>query len=186
MNSRIDLNDPATCRHDPGARSISYFTRNGMALFDRRLAADLLLAARTSGQNARLSLHADPNDLLHEMVIVQHASAYNRPKKHPDRPKSWHMIDGSMAIFAFDDEGRIIDEVVLDAADSVLYRLPAGIFHTNIPISDQVIHHETILGPFKGDGDRVYAPFAPDGSDPEAARLYTKTLLARLDGNRQR
>jgi cupin fold WbuC family metalloprotein len=179
--SFVSLNDPETCWRDSSARSTGYFSRTGIVRIDRALHEELKAAARATGGNVRLSLHTGPGETLHQMVIAQHAALYNRPKVHHATPKSWHMIEGRMAIVIFDAAGAVLDRAVIGDGNGVLYRIPAGTYHTNIPLSPLVIHEETQLGPYVGDTDRSYAAFSPDGSDPTAARDYLASLLAGLD-----
>lgn len=180
---RLSLSDPATVWKDSKARTIGYFTTRGGGCVDRAVCAELRAEALRSGQNARLSLHGGPEELMHQMVIVQHRSHYNRPKLHVGKPKSWHMIEGRMAIVVFDESGRVVERAVLDGQDAFLYRLPADVYHTNVPLTPHVIHEETLLGPFVGDGDRRYAPFSPDGEDQAAAADYILGLVHDLLSN---
>jgi len=177
------LADPARFWRDPKAKTIGYFAKDGHVLVDRGLCAELKAEALATGRNARLSLHAGPDELLHQMVIVQHRSHYNRPKLHMGKAKSWHLIEGRMAIVVFDETGKVVERTVLDEREAFLYRLPADLYHTNVPLTPHVIHQEILLGPFVGDSDRRYGAFSPDGSDQAAAADYILGLVRDLLSN---
>ena len=85
-----------------------------------------------------------------------------------------------MAVFVFHDDGKVLDACVLDGKEAFVYRVGAGIFHTDVPLTDYVIHHESTLGPFQGDQDRVFAPWSPDGSDREEYMAYRDGLVTLL------
>lgn len=181
--SFVSLNDSETCRQDAGAKSIGYFAARPLVCLTRAVIDQIRSQALASGVNARLSLHTGPDEILHQMVIAQHAALYNRPKMHHTTAKSWHMIEGHMAIVVFDDTGKILDRAVIGDGHGLLYRIGAGVYHTNIPISPLVIHEETLLGPYAGDGDRTYGAFSPDGIDPVAVRNYLASLIGDLRPN---
>jgi cupin fold WbuC family metalloprotein len=176
----LSIKDPALVRADPQARSTSYFTRAGGGLVTRALCDELRAEAMAQGGNARLSLHAGPDDVLYQMLIAQHAHHYNRPKKHPGRAKSWHLIEGRMAVIVFDDQGRVTERVVLDERESFLHRLPTDTYHTNVPLTPLVVHIETLPGPFIDGQDRRQAAFAPDGTDSDLAASYILGLVRDL------
>lgn len=178
--SRVSLSDPKTCWRDTGAKSIGYFSKSGIVRLDATTVAEIKNMALATGDNVRLSLHQDPESDFHEMIIFQHRNKYYRPKKHVSKAKSFHMIEGTMAVFVFDDAGNVIDAQVLDGQKSIIYRVAANIFHTDIPLTDFVVHHESTLGPFLGDEDRVFAPWAPDGGNTDKYLRYRDSLIEKI------
>src|SRR5947207_1087581 len=59
----------------------------------------------------RICAHATPEDRLHEMIIVLDADTYIRPHKHIGKSESFHIIDGSVDVVIFEDQGEIEDVV---------------------------------------------------------------------------
>ena len=96
------LDDRDRFRRDTAAKSVGFFSRTSVVAVDFQIISELKRHASDSGQNARLSLHCGPDKILHEMIICHHASLYNRPKKNLHKSKSFHILDGEMAVFAFD------------------------------------------------------------------------------------
>lgn len=178
--SFVSLHDAESCWQDGDAKSIGYFAKHPTIRLDAATVDEIRAMALETGQNVRLSLHRSPQSAFHEMIIFQHRNKYYRPKKHVDKAKSFHMIEGKMAVFVFADDGAVLDACVLDGRSTILYRVAANMFHTDVPLTDYVIHHESTLGPFKGDTDRVFAPWSPDGSDEAAYLAYRDALVAAL------
>ena len=178
--SFISLNDDTTCWRDKEAKSIGYFAKGAAVRLDGSTVDEIKRMALETGDNVRLSLHRSPESAFHEMIIFQHRDKYYRPKKHVTKAKSFHMIEGEMAVFVFNDDGTVRDACVLDGKETIIYRVAANVFHTDVPLSDFVVHHESTLGPFMGDEDRVFAPWSPSGDDREAYLSYRDKLVANL------
>ena len=174
------LSDPQSTWRDETAKSIGYFAKNPVIRVDSKVVEGIKDMALETGDNVRLSLHCGPESAFHEMIIFQHRDKYYRPKKHVNKAKSFHMIEGKMAVFVFNDDGSVVDACVLDCEKTLIYRVGANVFHTDVPLSDYVVHHESTLGPFMGDEDRVFAPWSPDGSDESAYLIYRDELVSSL------
>ena len=174
--SFVALDDPETCWRDPDAKSIGYFAKRQQICLTRDVVEQIKRQALGTGVNARLSLHTGPADDFHEMIIFQHRDQYYRPKKHI-RPKSFHMIEGEMAVFVFADDGSVIDAQIVNTTSNLIYRVGANLFHTDVPLTPYVVHHESTLGPFLGKSDHTFAPFSPPADDTEAYLKFRDGLL---------
>lgn len=178
--SLVSLHDSETCWRDEKARSIGYFAKSGVVRVDSDMVTQIKKMAFETGENVRLSMHTTPDAEFHDMIVFQHRDRYYRPKKHLNKPMSFHMMEGEMAIFVFDDEGNIIDVSVLDGQENIVYRVAAGLYHTDLPLTEYVVHHECTMGPFVGDSDREFAPWSPDGSDTGDYLRYRDELAAMI------
>ena len=126
----------------------------------------------------RLCAHSGIDDSLHEMLIVHGREAYVRPHKHPGKTESVHIIEGTVDVIVFDDEGRIREIIRMGEIGSGLhfyYRMSKPIFHTLLIRSDVLVFHETTNGPFRR-SDTVFAPWAPDDGNPEACIQYMREV----------
>jgi len=179
-HSKVSIHSSESARRDPLAKSIGYFSQNQLVKIDAALIDEIRDMALETRENVRLSLHNGPDAAFHEMIIFQHRDKYYRPKKHVGKAKSFHMIEGEMAVFAFDETGNVLDACKLGGNSGFLYRVEANVFHTDIPLTDYVIHHESTLGPFLGEDDRVYGPWSPDGTSKEDYLAYRDQLVASL------
>lgn len=180
--STVVLDDPASVWRDAGAKSHAWFCWRLPVRIDRELLDELKRVAESRGrQNVRLCLHDSPQALAHDMIIVEHPGRYYRPHKHRAKGESYHLIEGSMGILIFDEQGQIIDACVLGSEGAVVYRVGADMYHAVFPLSERVVYHEAKPGPFLGEGDSVYPEWAPDGRDAQAVAEYTKRVRTVLD-----
>jgi cupin fold WbuC family metalloprotein len=145
-------------------------------------AANIAELKKIAGGNprlrSRLCAHPAPSANLHEMLIVHHHDVYVRPHMHIGKPESFHLLEGTVEIVIFNDDGTIRD--VIDMAEygsgkPFFYRSPERVFHTLLITSEWLVFHETTAGPF--DPTKTSFPdWAPDGADAASARLYIDDL----------
>ncbi|MBF0382239.1 MAG: WbuC family cupin fold metalloprotein [Magnetococcales bacterium] len=135
-------------------------------------------AAATKRKRIRLCVHADPDDNLHEMLIILHKDTYVPPHAHQNKSESFHMIQGALDIVLFNQDGTPKSAIPLstDGSDYLYYRLSDATFHTVLPRSEWVIFHETTNGPFRRE-ETIFADFAPDNSSSVDNQ---KSYLAKL------
>ncbi len=184
--SMVRLGDLDSVWQDPQAKTQAWFCRRLPVRVDRPLLEELKrLAGEGEGRNVRLCLHEAPGASFHDMIILEHPGRYYRPHKHPAKGESYHVIEGSMGVLIFDDEGRLVDACRLSPEGTVIYRVGAGTYHAVLPLSSPIIYHESKVGPFLGEGDSVYPDWAPDGRDAQAVIAYTERLRSALDALHQ-
>lgn len=141
-------------------------------------------AAQNPRRIARLCTHRDLSDPLHEMVIVNRRETYIRPHKNTLKPKSFLVLEGKMDVVMFSDDGEVTGVFHLGAYGSGLahyFRLHETRFHTLVTRTEQVVFQETTIGPFQP-SDTVFAPWAPENSNPEACKAFTKAVENKLLG----
>jgi cupin fold WbuC family metalloprotein len=137
-------------------------------------------------RRVRINVHPSSDDLLHEMMIAIAPSSYVRPHKHPGKSAAFHIIEGEVDIVVFDETGKIAQVISLAAKGGrhpFYYRMSAMQFHTLIIRSDLLVVHEITNGPFHPE-ETVYAPFAPDENDVNAAAAFQAALTGRIDAFR--
>lgn len=184
QSSLIKLEDSAAVTKVEGSRSVAYFCNQKPVRVDGHLIEQLKQAAeRAGGKNVRICLHVGPEASFHDMIILERHDKYYRAHKRPNKDVTYHIIEGSMAAFVFDDEGRVEEACLLDPENNFIYTVDADRYRVTVPVSDVVIFHEASPGPFVGDGDSIYPLWAPDDSNLEYAMAYTAKLLEALDGN---
>jgi cupin fold WbuC family metalloprotein len=135
-------------------------------------------------KRARICLHRGGSDLVHQMVIVHHRDTYTHPHRHQGKIESFHVIEGRLALFFFNDAGAVDRSLVLGpfgSPEPPLYRLSASLWHTVVPLSEYVTFHEITNGPYVR-GDSELAPWAPEEGDAAAVRAFKSKLLGMLPG----
>ena len=166
---------------DRSGRSVGIFSKGLPRQVNWQMVAELKeMALEHTEKNVRLCLHDGPDALFHTMIIVEKMGKYYRPHKHLDKGECFHILEGSMAVFSFDDEGSVIDQFVLNPDDTFMYRVAENMYHAVIPLTPLVVYHESKIGPFLQEGDSIFAPWAPVGKDQVENDEYYQTLLGQI------
>lgn len=97
---------------------------------------------------ARICAHRGPTDTLHEMLIAIRSDSYIRPHRHHQKIESFHLVDGSVDVIIFNDDGGIADVVELNINKNFYYRLDSPRYHTLLVYSPVLVIHEITNGPF--------------------------------------
>ncbi len=144
-------------------------TQDPVVISNEQLAS-LVRASKSSPKGrARLLLHAQRSDNLHEMIIVLPSDSCDHPHINFKSGKSFLALSGQFAVLRFSDDGNEISPIILSACDrwsgARIVRLREPAWHTIIPLAGDTAFLETIIGPFEGNR---FAPWFPkDG--PERA-----------------
>lgn len=136
-------------------------------------------ALKNERRRVRICAHREEGDRVHEMLIVMAKGQYVRPHKHLANPESFHVIEGSVDIFNFDEAGAIVSRIGLGdyaSGKEFFYRYDETYFHTVLVNSDFFIYHETKSGPFKRE-DTILASWAPEETDKEGAARFMRRLM---------
>jgi len=180
-SSSIILNDPDSVWIDECGVTPGYFCLQKPVRVDRDLIDKLKQISVDRGhQNMRLCLHENADASFHDMIILEYQNVYNRPHKHASKGETYHMIEGTQGLFIFDQNGTVTDACKLDPDGNFMFRVDSDMYHMVMPVSELVIYHEARLGPFKRDTDSIFADWAPDGVDPNAAANYIEIMRSRL------
>jgi len=114
-------------------------------------------ANKSKNKSYRILFHKNNHHLTHEMMICFKKDAVVPVHKHPlKRSESYHIVEGSMDIYFFKDNGKPIGYVKLSKKSNFYYRLSSSKFHLLVPTSDYLIYHETVTGPFIRKSDIIY------------------------------
>ena len=172
--------DENKLRNDDKAKTISFFCKKRPVRIDRNVISDLRKISENNNRaNVRICLHDSPMANHHDMVILERKGKYYRPHKHNNKGEAFHIISGQMGIFSFDDDGCVIDSVILFESD--IYRVESGQYHAVLPITDDVIYHENKPGPFLGDEDSIFPDWAPDGTNANEIDEYLVSLRSYIN-----
>ena len=173
--------DPEIYHVDDSGRSAGIFVKQLPATVDRNMIKLLVKTAEAAnGKSIRLCLHDNPAALFHTMVIVDQGGTYYRPHKHIDKGECFHIIEGQMALFTFDDEGTVTDACQLDPEQTIMYRVGVNMYHAVMALTPIVVYHESKPGPYLQDDDSVFPPWAPNNGDEAQISRYCEELLRVL------
>jgi cupin fold WbuC family metalloprotein len=131
-------------------------------------------ALRSERKRARICMHQDANNPIHEMIIAASREGYIRPHRHIGKSESFHMIDGEMNVLIFDENGMLKE--IIEMGDSLsnkkfYYRLSMDAYHTVVIKSECAIFHETTDGPFDKE-KTFFAPWSPKESNKRGVKKF--------------
>jgi cupin fold WbuC family metalloprotein len=140
--------------------------------------AELIAAARQApAGRARLILHPDRDDTLHEMVIALPPDSCDHPHINFKSGKSFLALSGQFGVMTFSDDGSDVRSFVLSAdnqsAGARVVRLRKPAWHTIIPLSGDTVFLETIVGPFNGNR---FAPWFPSADRADERKAWSEKL----------
>lgn len=134
-------------------------------------------------RRSRICAHRSGDDALHEMVIAIARDSYVHPHRHFGKSESFHVVEGSVDVAIFEDDGTLETVVPMGVPGSgrqFFYRLSDRRYHTLCIRTPLVVIHEVTNGPFDPALTEM-APFAPAEADHERAREYMAEVAARVD-----
>lgn len=132
-------------------------------------------ARRESARRARICLHRDRDDPVHEMVICLLGDSYVRPHRH-FKDESLHWMAGEADLVLLAEDGSLTEAVRLGGGVGQvrMVRLRGPVFHTILVRSEYLLFHETTRGPLRVE-DTEYASWSPAPGD-ETVATYLRQL----------
>ena len=158
----------------PGNQSIIEISDADIAALQRE-------ARATQRLRARICLHADLENPIHDMVIALCQGTYIRPHRHIGKSETFHSILGSFDVIFFGDDGQVIRKVEMGPFGSgrtSVYRLSAALWHTVIVHGDIAVFHELTNGPFRPDGSE-FASWAPVEGDAHGIEQFMQRISSQ-------
>jgi cupin fold WbuC family metalloprotein len=181
--SRAELEDTGFIEITPGV----FETTGDPATVSPKQIKSLVRASQSTPRGrARLMLHGDRSDSLHEMVIVLPRTSCDHPHINFKSGKSFLALSGQFALVRFSDDGSQMEIDILAGDDrwrgARMLRLRKPVWHTIIPLEGDIVFLETIIGPFEGNR---FAPWYPEYEGPSRAewveRLRRIAAAAKLN-----
>jgi len=127
-----------------------------------------------------LPFHKQDDELLHRMLNAVQPGSYLQPHRHLSPPKAevFIVLRGALALFVFEDDGRIRHCVRLAAgSESFGIDLAAGLYHSFFALEPDTLLYEVKCGPYVPATAKDFAPWAPEEDAPDAER-YLEELQA--------
>ena len=144
---------------------------------------DATLARAVTAPRGRINhnFHPDMAANPHRFLNAWTRGSYAAPHRHlaVPKPESFVVLRGELALFIFDDEGKVTERHVLGRNGVVGLDLAPGLWHTVTALSETAVCFEVKAGPYDAATDKEFAPWAPREGDPAAAE-YLAGLLRGL------
>lgn len=143
-----------------------------MKIINKQTLNQLSELARTNPR-LRKNWNIHPNDDFpaHRLLNAMEPASYIRPHRHldPNKDETFMIVRGKLGILIFDEDGKVIETTLLDAAgDNLGADIPAGVFHTAVSLQEGTIFFEAKAGPFRMLMEEEKASWAPEDGTAEA------------------
>lgn len=140
-------------------------------------------AEQSPRRRCRLCLHYSEAMLTQEMIIVCCRDTFMPPHRHPPgKSESYHVIEGGMTVYYFNDHGAVIDHTDLaepGQGKPFFVRLSEPVWHMPVPSSRWLVYHETYSGPFRKEHDVIFPDWSPSEYDKENVAQFMKRVTRK-------
>lgn len=146
---------------------------------DKNIQPTIDKAQASPRKRMNYNYHPELSDPLQRMLNAIEPGTYVQPHKHenPDKTEVFMVLKGSMAVLEFDDNGNVIDHIVLDfTKGNYATEIPAGTWHTIISLESGSVAYEIKNGPYVQIEDKNFASWAPKERDPEVQEYLNRLL----------
>ncbi|PDT74100.1 hypothetical protein CO675_26885 [Bradyrhizobium sp. C9] len=135
----------------------------------RNSAGDELLEGANSATRLRTHMlfhqnHADP---VQRLLVGLARGTYVQPHRHREQ---WELIvplQGTLAVYLFSEAGTVTEMFEIAPGNTRVMEIPAGIWHTLVPVSECALMFEIKPGPFR---PAEFAPWSPSEGTSVAAQ----------------
>ena len=144
------------------------------------------LAASRVNQRRRIMLPVNRSEAegVQRMVNFLQRDSYLRAHRHPlpECAECLAILQGAMGFLTFDDAGNILTTHTLVAGDaaSCMVDIEQGVWHTLVPLTDDIVLLEIKRGPYDARTDKQFAEWSPQDGTPEAA-VWLREMQARFE-----
>ena len=139
-------------------------------------------AKKTDRRRMNYNFHKEASSTLQRMLNAIEPDTYLQPHKHenPDKVEAFFVLRGRVLVLEFDDDGNIIDHIILDSKKGNYgAEIPPRTWHIIISLEKDTVAYEVKDGPYNAENDKIFAPWAPAEGDPDALE-YNKKILKEL------
>ena len=134
-------------------------------------------ALQSSRHMARLLMHLSHEDTVQEMLIAMGRECVVTPNSAAGKSESLQIIEGRLLLVIFDMDGNIVRQEEMAPSGNncaSIYRLNSTPWHTMIPLTEMVVVHETLQGPFESSSEPL-PNWIP--SDNNSMKKFIQELL---------
>jgi len=155
-----------------------------MKIIDTKLLNETTERAKQSPRlRMNYNFHETPDDPINRLLNALEPDTYLRPHRHcnPDKNEIFLLLRGKVAVFIFDDEGRITDTILLDPLKGCYGgEIQSGIWHGLLVLESGTVIYEIKEGPFAPLKLENMAPWSPTADDTKGIDAYLKKLRLEI------
>lgn len=158
-----------------------------MKLIDQKLLDETTEKAKQSPRlRMNYNFHETLDDPVNRLLNAMEPDTYLRPHRHlnPDKTEVFILLRGKVALFLFDDCGKVTETFILDPRKGCYGgEIPAGIWHGLVVLESRTVIYEIKQGPFAPLTPDNLAPWSPSADDSLEARTAYINHLKSMIGN---
>jgi len=128
------------------------------------------------------NFHLTLDDPINRMLNAMEPDTYTPPHKHenPDKREVLIVLRGRLAVFFYDDEGKITDIILLGKENGVYgVEVPPRKWHSIVSLEAGSVVYEIKDGPYDPNNDKILASWAPAEGSNEVEK-YLKYLREKI------
>jgi cupin fold WbuC family metalloprotein len=154
-----------------------------MLKITNKLIDDVSKEAKASKRKrCNYNFHTRYNDPIQRFLNAVEPDTYLRPHKHENQDKTeiFLILKGRVLILEFDDNGKIMDHIILDAeGENKGVEIPFNTWHSFISLQESSVLYEIKEGPFIQEKGKIFANWSPEEGTKEA-HGFNKKILQEL------
>ncbi len=155
-----------------------------MKLINEKLLDETTEKAKQSPRlRINYNFHESLDDPINRLINAMEPDTYLRPHRHknPDKNEVFLMLRGSAALFLFDDDGNITEQVILDPKAGIYGgEIPCDVWHTLIVLESGSVVYEIKQGPFAPLSPENMASWSPAAEDEKGAKRFMEKLKSHI------
>ena len=153
-----------------------------MKLIPVSLIDDLISKAGTSERRrANHNVHEAPSDPVQRLFVAAKLDSYFRPHRHPAKWEFAVVLRGCFDIILLDDHGKVTNRIAVGpGTDTIGFELPAGTWHTWVPILEDSVFLEVKQGPYDACTVAEFAGWSPAEGVPEVSRFVEQLKKSQI------
>ena len=156
-----------------------------MKLIDEKLLDTTTEQAKISSRlRMNHNFHESLYDPINRLINAMEPDTYLRPHRHknPDKNEVFLLLRGKVALFLFDNDGNITEQVIFDPKSGVYGgEIPCDVWHTLIVLESGSVVYEVKQGPFAPLSSDNMAPWSPAAEDSENVKLFMDKLKSLIN-----
>ena len=141
------------------------------------------LAQNAERKRKNYNFHKISSDPFQRLINAIEPFSYIQPHKHenPDKREVFFVLRGRMAVIEFDDNGEILDYIILDSkTGNIAVEIPERTWHSIISLEKGSVSYECKDGPYNPEDDKNFAEWAPKEGDSNCI-AYIENILEKLN-----
>ena len=134
-------------------------------------------AAKSERKRQIQNFHTVASDPLQRMLNALEKETYCRPHRHSiiKKREVFIILKGKLAVLEFDNDGNIIDSILLNSVNgNYAVEIAADTWHTIIALENKTVVYELKDGPYDQLTDKEFAPWSPEEGSAKALDYLQK------------